>query len=138
MSLVKSFSALWIFGAVALALPGAALADTSRAERAPRSIAGKHEKSFPIDGAKFKEHVEKRIEKMKKKVTAKLDEKKASAEQRKTVLAALDAGAKKIRDAANRVAADGKVTKEEAQQVREIQKAVRKETGLKGKKKADA
>jgi hypothetical protein len=138
MSFVKSFSALWIFGAVAIALPGAALAAAPRGENVVQAVEGKHEKSFPIDGAKFKAHVDKRIEKMKQKVTAKLDEKKVSAEQRKTVLAALDAGAKKIRDAANRVAADGKVTKEEAAEVREISKTVRKEAGFGKKKKANA
>lgn len=126
---------LWVFGAIAVALPGAALADTPRRDDVAKAVKGNHEKSFPIEGAKFKARVEKGIEKMKKRVTAKLDEQKASAEQRKTALANLEAGAKKIRDAATRVAADGKVTKEEAQEVREVTKAVRKDAGLKGHKK---
>ncbi len=151
-------------GVVALGLsvlvPALAWADASapateqseKGEKGERREKGKHEKAFPMDAAKFKEHVEKRISRVKERVTAGMEKHNVPEAKRREVLANLEKGAARIRTAADTAAKDGTVTAEEAKQVRGVAKEVRKEAREKyghgkgkghgkkgkGKEKADA
>lgn len=129
----------WIkMGVVALGLsvlvPALAWADASapatelseKGEKGKREK-GKHEKAFPMEAAKFKEHVEKRIARVKERVTAGMEKHNVPEEKRREVIADLEKGAARIRTAADTAAKDGTVTAEEAKQVRGVAKEVRKE-----------
>ena len=84
----------------------------------------KHEKaSFPMPAAAFKERVDARQAKARERM-----EKRAStlnAEQAKELRAKFDAGIAKINAEESKATADGTVTKEEAQAVRQVSKEVR-------------
>lgn len=94
---------------------------------------------FPMKGGDFIGMVEKRITKVREKVQEKMARRDLTDAQRKQILAEVDAGAAKVRAAANKAAADGTVTKEEAKQVRDVahdvKKEIREKHGMKDHKK---
>jgi hypothetical protein len=123
-------------------VPLAAYADDSagkaRSEaRVEKKGRGDKAKEFPMPTAKFKEKVEGRITKSRARIESKMKEKSVPADKQKTALAAFDAGAVKVRAAADAAGKDGTVTFEEAKGVRELTKQLRKDARGKvaGKKK---
>ncbi|AKV00798.1 hypothetical protein AKJ09_07461 [Labilithrix luteola] len=82
---------------------------------------------FPMPGAEFKQKVDARTAKAR----AHMEERAAKlpADQAKDLRTKFDAGTAQINDAVNKAIADGTVTKEEAQQVREVVKSVRPHHG---------
>jgi hypothetical protein len=134
--------------AVALALtvvaaPVVAQADEGRAPAARKDEGkqgGKHEKHFPVDAAKFEKHVDKRIAKQREHMEKAMAEHNVPEAKRAERRKQFDDGAAKVRAEVKRVGADGTVTKEEAQQVRELSRSLHKEARAhhKGEKKAKA
>ena len=88
---------------------------------------GKGDKKFPMEGQKFLEKVDGRIAKARERLVQKMEERKVPAEKRAKILKEFQQGSAKIRGAARAAAKDGTVTKDEAERVREIRKAVRQE-----------
>lgn len=109
--------------------------------RAEKKAKGDKAKHFPMTAAKFKEKVEARITKSKERISAKLNEKNVPADKQKAAIAAFDAGATRVRAAADAAGKDGTVTADEAKGVRELAKQLRKDARGKlgkGKKAAKA
>lgn len=107
--------------------PATELSEKGEKGKREKGEKGKHEKAFPMDAAKFKEHVEKRISRVKERVTTGMEKHNVPEAKRREVLADLEKGAARIRTAADTAAKDGTVTAEEAKQVRGVAKEVRKE-----------
>lgn len=82
---------------------------------------------FPMPGAEFKQKVDARTAKARQHMEERAS--KLPADQAKDVRAKFDAGTTQINDAVNKAVADGTVTKEEAQQVRDVVKSVRPHHG---------
>jgi hypothetical protein len=87
-----------------------------------RNHDSKDRPSFPMKGDEFRKHVETRIEKVKARVEKALDKHNVPAAARVEVNQAVEGAAKEVRGAAQKAAADGVVTQEEAKQVRELAK----------------
>jgi hypothetical protein len=142
--LMSVLSAVLVSGAA----PALAEVPEAGAERDAVALAEKGDKAdkrFPMPADKFKQGVEKRISKARGKLTAHLDKKKVSKEERDRILARFDRGAAEVRAAADKACKDGTVTLEEAKAVREVAKRERKEmrgqvakNGKKGDKKKRA
>lgn len=134
--------ALVSLGITAL-VPLYAFADDSAAQarseaRVEKKEKGDKAKHFPMPAAEFKQKVEERITKRRARIEAKMKEKNVAADKQKTALAAFDAGAVKVRAAADAAGKDGTVTKDEAKGVHDLAKQLRKEARgkvAKGKKK---
>ncbi len=92
---------------------------------------------FPMKGGDFITMVDARIVKIRTKVQEKLAKHPLPDATKKAVLADVDAGAAKVKVAAQKAAADGTVTKEEAKSVRDlahdVKKQVRTKYGLPGR-----
>ncbi len=82
---------------------------------------------FPMKGGDFIARVDARIAKIRTKAQEKLARRPLPEATKKAVLADVDAGAAKVKAAANKAAADGTVTREEAKAVRDLAHDVRKE-----------
>jgi len=120
------------------AVPTAALADgkTPTAEhpaadakkpsgKAHRKAKG-HEQDFPMKAAQFKDLVEKRIAHAREHLDKVLDAHQVPEATRAQIKKDFDAGAAAIRAAADKAAADGEVTKDEAKDVRDLAKDLKK------------
>lgn len=134
------------------AAPAAALADDSGSAAPADAKGGQHGKrrgeeqgkkgkrGFPVEAAKFQKMVEKRISKAREKVERVMEKRGVPEATRAQIRKELEAGAVFVRAAAQRAGADGSVTREEAQQVRDLakdlkQKAREKLGAGKGKRK---
>jgi len=108
------------------AVPAFAFADgTAQPARTEHVREGKSKAQFPMPADQFKAHVEARITKSREKIVAKMAEKKVDQEKQDKVLAKFDEGTKEIMAEVDKVSANGTVTKEGAQQVREVSQRVR-------------
>jgi hypothetical protein len=128
-TVTRLLSALVVSSAF-LAVPMVASADETPTALHKGGHGGRtHEKkdrpSFPMKGDEFRNHVETRIEKAKARVEKALDKHNVPAAARAEVKQAVDGAAKEVRGAAQKAAADGVVTKEEAKQVRDVAKQLR-------------
>ncbi|MCC6646050.1 MAG: hypothetical protein IT374_10820 [Polyangiaceae bacterium] len=109
--------------ALALALSTASLSTVALADHGqPHAGAraekdGKREKKFPVEAAKFKKHVDTRIEKVKARVEKHITDKKVSEEKAKEIRERLAKGIAKVNAEVDKATADGSVTKDEAKQV---------------------
>jgi hypothetical protein len=125
-SLALALSVSFVVPATALAAPGKADQAGPADDRGARGERGerreKLEKAFPMEAAKFKQHLESRITKTRERVIAKLDKSNAPADVKKAVIDKLDQGAAKIRAAADEAMKDGTVTLDEAKTVRTVAK----------------
>lgn len=125
-SLALALSVSFVVPATALAAPGKADRAEQADDRGARGERGerreKMEKAFPMEAAKFKEHLERRITKTRERVVARLDKSNAPADVKKAVIEKLDQGAAKVRAAADGAMKDGTVTIDEAKSVRAVAK----------------
>ena len=116
--------------ALIVAAPTVALADAAPgappATKADKDGKRGKENRFPMKAATFKEHVEKRISKAKSKLGEMLDRNKVPEATRASIMKDFDAGAASVRAATDRVSKDGQVTKEEAKEVRDLAKDLKK------------
>jgi hypothetical protein len=132
--------------AVALALtvvaaPVVAQADEGRAPagKDEGKHGGKYDKVFPVDAAKFEQHMDQRIAKLRERMEKAMAEHGVPEAKRAERRKHFDEGAAKVRAEVKRVGADGTVTKEEAQQVREVVRSLKEARAHhKGEKKARA
>ena len=135
---IRSMFRIASFATVFAALPATALADDGKtptaehpadakkpADKAHRKAKG-HEQDFPMKAAQFKDLVEKRIAHAREHLDKVLDAHKVPEAARAQIKKDFDAGAAAIRAAADKVAADGEVTKEEAKDVRDLAKDLKK------------
>ncbi|MFO0587206.1 MAG: hypothetical protein U0441_06700 [Polyangiaceae bacterium] len=86
---------------------------------------------FPMKAEQFQKIVDKRIEHVKSKVEAALKKHNVSDADKANVMKAVDEGAASVRAAAKKAEADGTVTKEEAQAVRDLAKKIREDARTK-------
>jgi hypothetical protein len=134
IALVAAVSAL---PATALAAgPEAAQRPGQSAEEhgSPRGGKGKGEREahqFPMKGGDFITMVDARIQKVRAKVQEKLAKHPLPDATKKQILADVDAGAAKVKAAAQKAAADGTVTKDEAKEVRDLAHQVKKDVRAK-------
>jgi len=129
--------------AAALALAFVAVPTVASAEEAPEgekaqlvAKKGKHKGQknrleFPMKAEKFSAFVDRRLAKARARVQRNLANHDISPEVRKAILADLELGTQKIQSAADQAEADGTVTKQEAKQVRQVARRVRKAAGEK-------
>lgn len=114
------------------ALPATALAAGPEAAQRPGQSGEEHGKGprggkgereahqFPMKGGDFIAMVDARIQKVRARVQEKLGKRPLPDAKKKEILAEVDAGAAKVKAAAQKAAADGTVTKEEAKGVRDL------------------
>ncbi|HVJ89005.1 MAG TPA: hypothetical protein VM580_04315 [Labilithrix sp.] len=103
---------------------GAVLALVTVLAAAPAMAGGKHDKAvFPMSAETFKEKVANRQAKARERMEKRAS--KLNAEQAKELRAKFDAGVAKINAEVSKAAADGTVTKEEADAVRKVTREVR-------------
>ena len=132
MSIASFVRPLVAFTVVSLVAVPVALAQGHRGkDRGDLVEQGKRDERFPMSAKEFSEDVEKRIRKTFDRISAKLDEHKVPAAKREEIKKAMEAGATKIRAAAAKVGADGTVTKEEAKEVRDLAKDLKKQAHMK-------
>lgn len=91
--------------------------------------------TFPMKGDEFQKHIEAKVAKMRAKMESRLTEKQVPADKAKEIRANFDAGVAKLSATTKEVTADGVVTQDEAQKVREVAKSMRPHRGG-GDKKA--
>ena len=77
-------------------------------------------KRFPMDGKRFLEIVDKRLQRFDHRIDKRLRKHKLPAELEREIRAELARGEAQVRAAAQKASADGKVTKDEAWEVREL------------------
>jgi hypothetical protein len=113
--------------AVALvSLPALAFAESNSGKDAPAEHAKKGKKAeFPMPADEFRAHVEKRITRGREKLVEHMKQKGVKEDRQQEILAKFDEGSKQVRDATDKVCADGTVTKDEAQSVRDLAKSLR-------------
>jgi hypothetical protein len=127
--------------ALVVAVPSVALADAQPgAAQAKGDKARKgNKKSFPMKADAFKQHIEKRIANARTKLDGMLERRQVPEATRAQIKKDFDAGAVAVRAAADRVAKDGEVTQDEAKQVRELAKDLKRQAkekyGIGGKGK---
>ena len=108
--------------------------DDEFVEDRPEHELAKRKGRFPMDGAAFVAKLEKRLERVAARIEKRLERSDKSDEAKERIRRRFLAGAEKVRTAARDAAADGTVTREEAQRVRELAKRVRGKKGNKGRK----
>ncbi|MCC6552893.1 MAG: hypothetical protein IT372_07715, partial [Polyangiaceae bacterium] len=122
------------------AVPATALADSSRPAPADAKEGKEHGKGqrrdhdkkdrerpqFPLEAAKFQQIVDKRIAKAREHMERALDKHNVPDLLKAQIRKEFDAGAAQIQAAAKRVEADGTVTKEEAKEVRDLVKSLKR------------
>jgi tellurite resistance protein len=129
------------------AVPATALADDTAPAQPERKGEARHRKEhgkrgehlqFPVQAQTFKEHVEKRLQRGRAHLDRAAEKRNVPEAQRALLRKDLDDAAAQIRAAAQRAGADGTVTQDEAQQVRELSKGLkqkaREKYNLRGKK----
>lgn len=124
-----------VFAALALALAThVAVPATALAKDGDHAAHQADASKFPMPAADFKQKIDARMakarERMEKHVT------KLPAEKAKEVRAHFDAGLAKVNDEVAKATADGTVTKDEAQKVREAARALRHKGGKHARKAA--
>ena len=82
---------------------------------------------FPVEAKKFQEMVEARIAKAREHMESALGKHNVPEPIRAMIRKDFEAGAAEIREAAKKAAADGSVTKEEAKEVRELSRDLKRE-----------
>jgi hypothetical protein len=87
---------------------------------------GKKEHQFPMKAEAFRDMVEKRIAHAREKLDRVLERKEVPDALRTQIKKDFEDGATAVRTAATRVSADGTVTKDEAKQVRDLAKDLKK------------
>jgi hypothetical protein len=112
--------------------PLTAFADTGRdAARTERLVEKKghehHKMQFPIEAEQFRKMLDKRITRARARLEKALDARKVPDVVRAQVRKDFESGASAVRALADKAAADGVVTKEEAQQVRELAKSLKQQ-----------
>ena len=127
--------------AVALAFALVAAPVAAHAEGKDRSAEVKKERKFPMPAESFNKLIEKRISKAREHLVKALDKRNVPAAKKAQATKDFDDGAAAVRALSAKVQADGKVTKEEAKQVRGLakdlkQKAREKYGVSKGKDRA--
>ena len=90
---------------------------------------------FPMGGAKFKAHVNKRLTRVKARIQQRLEKKNVPKAKRAEILSKFSKHALALRAAAQTAAADGQVTKEEAKRVRKLARTMRKKMRRRGGKR---
>jgi len=90
--------------------------------------------SFPMQADKFMARVNQRIERIEARVDKRLERSKMSEEKKNEIRAKVAAGTSKVRAAAEKAAADGTVTKDEAKAVHQVAREMRQHA--KGERKA--
>ncbi len=129
-----------MFAAALLTLsvvPAAAFADsaTNTGDASSHVRQEKKEKqSFPMTATAFEAKVDGHIAKRREHLAAHMAKKNVAADKQKAALAKFDQDASKVDAEVAKVSADGTVTKEEAQQVREVGRANHVFHGKKGHK----
>lgn len=120
------------------ALPATALAagpeGTQRPGQGAVERGGRGEREahkFPMKGGDFITMVDARIQKVRTRVQEKLAKHPLPDATKKQILADVDAGAAKVKAAAQKAAADGTVTKDEAKEVRDLAHQVKKDVRAK-------
>ncbi|MBI5534362.1 MAG: hypothetical protein HY898_16685 [Deltaproteobacteria bacterium] len=116
------FRTLSVVAALALVAAPAMAGDPPR-DDAPADHAI-NDKSFPMPSAQFQKIVDRRIEKARQHLEELMMKGNVPEAKRAEIRRAAEAGAARVRAAATRVEADGKVTKEEAREVRELAREV--------------
>lgn len=123
--------------------PGARMgqpAPHAKGKRGRKGPAGKARHQFPMAGAEFVQLVDQRIAKAESRLDGALQRRNVPAEKVAAIKADFRKGSALIKAAASRAAADGTVTKPEAQKVRQVTKQVRQKArqkyGKKGKRGA--
>lgn len=91
----------------------------------------KHEKHFPMKADEFEKMLDRRIEHARARMEKIIVERKLPDAVAKQVKQDFENGAAAVRAMAKRVEADGTVTKEEAKEVRELAKDLRKKAAEK-------
>ncbi len=89
------------------------------------------ERRFPMDGKRFLELVDRRLQRFEQRIDARLKKHKLPAELEREIRAELARGEAQVRAAANKASADGKVTKNEAWDVRELALELREQARAK-------
>ena len=89
--------------------------------------------SFPVPAKTFRELVEKRIQKAREHMNEQIAAHKLTPAQAAELRKRFDEGAKQVRAAVDTAAADGTVTKDEAEKVRDLAKDLKKQGKDKGR-----
>jgi hypothetical protein len=96
-------------------------------------------KNFPLKGATFSKNVDQRIAKARARLQRRLAKSKLSAAKKRAIVQDFQKSAAALRASAKTAAVDGKVTRKEAKQVRQLARRMaskmRNKHGLKGKGK---
>ncbi len=114
-SIVLTVLSLTFLAPAALAAPSAQGSGEHRADGA----------KFPMKAADFQKKVDDRIKKARERMEAHLAKKNPSDDKKKEVRAKFDAGVAEVRKVVTEVSADGVVTKEEAQKVKQTARQMR-------------
>jgi hypothetical protein len=99
----------------------------AKEHREPRGDRADKAKRFPMKADVFRDIVEKRINKAREKLDRVLDKRDLPPGIEAQIKKDFDAGVVKVRAAADKAAADGTVTKEEARAVRDLAQELRRE-----------
>src|SRR5262245_37967270 len=102
--------------------PGQPTAAKTKADKAHKKGKKGHEHDFPMKAEQFKKLVEERIAHARERLDKALDAHDVPEATRAQIKKDFDAGAAAIRAAADKVASDGQVTKEEAKDVKDLAK----------------
>ncbi|MEO7330094.1 MAG: hypothetical protein ABI193_16080 [Minicystis sp.] len=127
MNTVSRLLSALVVSSAFLAIPMVASADETPTalHHGGRTHDKKDKLTFPMKGDEFRKHVETRIEHVKARVEKALDKHNVPAAARTEVKQAVEGAAKEVRGAAQKAAADGVVTQDEAKQVRDLAKQMR-------------
>ena len=104
--------------ALLFSLPLVTFAGLASADGRGHGGDGKDGVQFPVPAADFQARHDARVVKMRAKMEERIVAKKVDAEKAKAMRARFDARVAKVQTAINAAKADGKVTEEEAQEIR--------------------
>jgi hypothetical protein len=122
MSTLRSFARPLALALAFVFTAAPLVASAGTKEPAPTEEHGKKGHKFPVDADKFQKHVDKRIEHAKKKLEHILAEHNVPDALKQQIRKDFDDSAAAVRAAAAKAGQDGKVTREEADQVRDLAK----------------
>ena len=126
-SIVRPVAVALVFAFASSAAPLTALA----ADRVPVAETKKKESRFPMKAESFNKVIDKRIAKMRERLTQMLANHKVPESVQAQAKKDFDDGAVIVRAAATRVGADGTVTKDEAKEVRDLAKDMKRKARAK-------
>lgn len=115
-------------------LPAVAVAQSPSAPTPPTAEGRRAKAKFPMSGATFQNRVDQRLAKMRARLLRRLEKRQLSDAEKQQIVARFDSRAGIIKKAASEAAADGTVTRQEAKNVRQKARGMRKAKGPKGKK----